>query len=224
MKKKKSFTLIELLVVIAIIAVLVAILLPGLQQARAQAQRVACSSNWHQIGIMVVSYLNDNHDRYFPTHGIDWRCVWDWPYPPQYPQNYWGFGRLKPYANYKWFEDDKDHRGPFTDPTCAPPTEVTFANVLYILPFTPSNSGPGEYWNYPKPIPPEETSTAALGICFVNGNPWDYHFLIPAGHSGEGCNALKPDGHVSWVPKERFYEHSPETNNPWIKLKGFNGY
>ena len=62
---RKSFTLIELLVVVAIIAVLVAILLPGLQRARESARRVVCASNLRQVGTAILTYMHDNDD-YFP--------------------------------------------------------------------------------------------------------------------------------------------------------------
>ena len=60
---KFGFTLIELLVVVSIIAVLVAILLPALGEARNQAHRVVCKAQLHQVGIGIVMYASDNNDK-----------------------------------------------------------------------------------------------------------------------------------------------------------------
>lgn len=56
---KHAFTLIELLVVISIIALLIAILLPALGQARQSAFAVKCSVNLRQIHLANTSYAND---------------------------------------------------------------------------------------------------------------------------------------------------------------------
>jgi prepilin-type N-terminal cleavage/methylation domain-containing protein/prepilin-type processing-associated H-X9-DG protein len=63
---RKAFTLVELLVVISIIALLLAILMPSLRKARAQAQAVVCGLHMRQYGLAVVQYAADNDDKFAP--------------------------------------------------------------------------------------------------------------------------------------------------------------
>lgn len=59
---QRGFTLIELLVVIAIIAILAAILLPVLSQARIRAQSTFCMNNTRELSLGVILYASDNQD------------------------------------------------------------------------------------------------------------------------------------------------------------------
>ena len=59
-KLQNKFTLIELLVVIAIIAILAAILMPALSQARERGKAAQCTNNLKQIGLAIQLYVEDH--------------------------------------------------------------------------------------------------------------------------------------------------------------------
>ena len=78
--RQAGFTLIELLVVIAIIAILAAILFPVFQKVRENARRAACSSNFKQLGLANLQYVQDYDEINVPpqlsnpfnTHRVFW--------------------------------------------------------------------------------------------------------------------------------------------------------
>ncbi len=59
-RRRQAFTLIEVLVVVAIIALLVAILLPSLNRARAQVRAMTCQSNMRQLALGFLTYAAEN--------------------------------------------------------------------------------------------------------------------------------------------------------------------
>jgi len=88
--RQAGFSLVELLVVIGIIAMLIALLMPALSRARAQANSIKCQSNLRQIGISLLEYANANRAWLFPvgdllpdgtyqTLGTNWPPHQRWP-------------------------------------------------------------------------------------------------------------------------------------------------
>ena len=83
--RRSGFTLVELLVTIAIIGVLVALVLPAVQSARASARRIQCLNQMRQLGLALHNY----HDNYqaFPAG--------TWVLGPASPiQSGWGWGAM----------------------------------------------------------------------------------------------------------------------------------
>jgi prepilin-type processing-associated H-X9-DG protein/prepilin-type N-terminal cleavage/methylation domain-containing protein len=94
-----ALTLVEVIVVLAIIGILMALILPAVQKARAAADSAACLNNLRRIGVALHSHLaaqrlfppqspllNDSPGAPFSYEGIGW-CVYILPHVEQ--DNLW---------------------------------------------------------------------------------------------------------------------------------------
>ena len=136
LKRDKSFTLIELLVVIAIIAILAAMLLPALQQARARAMTTRCTSNLKSTINSAIQYMDD-HNGFW---SVDKNAVYSWTFG-MWAGKYIGGGqsgeRSQLDANYRaWMKAG--------DPLLMCPSIPRYTNLSYPQTY-------GSQYNYNEP-------------------------------------------------------------------------
>lgn len=204
--KRTAFTIIELLVVVAIIAILAALLLPALRNAKESGLRTACLNNVRQIGSSLMLYADD-YNQWLPAPTVDFfssatPTVIDrrWPETTGFYPNY--IPTIKPFfcpSNNR----DRYAGAPF----CMPLPEYglfgyesLFGNVC----------DPGAYGtHYVTRITDQTTGDPIAGrllqdVCYDWGGV-DSFTYNHVGNNGKytGVNSFYLDGHAEWLQSSR---------------------
>ncbi|UUO06472.1 DUF1559 domain-containing protein [Blastopirellula sp. J2-11] len=125
--RRNGFTLVELLVVIAIIGVLIALLLPAVQQAREAARRMQCTNNLKQLGLAFHNYHST-----LGCFPFGWNITAD--------LNVQGWSvQLLPYLEQSALDDKYDSRAPGFNEAGAIFNATAVANNLEVIK-TPINA------------------------------------------------------------------------------------
>jgi prepilin-type N-terminal cleavage/methylation domain-containing protein len=244
---RTGFTLIELLIVVAILAMLAAILLPALQNAKEQGKRSVCMNNLRQIGLALHLYADDNGERlpYYANlpacnTGLNYRgfvaaqCGYD-PYP---------FGRLIQggYASGRvMFCPSLSYTSPQAASGLQPGTSTRVAMERW----SPGNTAPQNYlysnyavatqWNYgwdlADGLPWKRTDLLQTPLREAQPNwPLAADLRMPEGtlnsfessnHRSAGFNVVYVDGSVIWIKRQGAL--NPSTDDPVWPYNHSNG-
>ena len=211
---KRRFTLIELLVVIAIIAILAAMLLPALQQARNRAKSIKCVNNFNTSGKIYHAYADDHKDLIPFYPGTSYLTNWK----DTIMANYW----INMTSNHRYsglvIANGKTYYHEYACPALEPTVNSYYWNSSKWLISHGLNqyfigwyAGPGKnvefrrrgFWRYPSMLMVmADASMPTVGYSNTfTSEPTDGNQRRMEARHNDGVNLLFADGHVGYLKR-----------------------
>jgi len=196
--RKQAFTLVELLVVVAILALLIALVVPGVSRGLERTRSTACVANLRTLGQGTMAYVLDHRDQIpFQQNGGQGS---GYANPP------W-FNLLAPYAGAVVQSQISLVRG--TDKSFRCPTQ----RGNFAISYGPSSGclldGPRLYFSRVR-----QPTVKAWLIDVPVGNVYFFNPGLPSANwsaprHDDGVNVLFFDGRVQWLSKEEIEQRRP---------------
>ena len=234
---KKGFTLIELLVVIAIIAILAAILFPVFVKAKDTAQSANCLNNMKQMGMGIMTYMQNSSDRFPPmiertsSHGFIY-ARGDTPakkYISWEPQSEYGVNGNRTWRDtiFPYIKNMNVYSCPSGIKSYSHAYNIKISGFAWI---NPNNSGQMLWENPPMFMSELRYPTQLVAVCDLGTHqiyidPYNLYEIKTANlafanrvyrHQG-GINLIMCDGHAKWYPmnNNEFFGKDSSSGRHW---------